>query len=155
MAGSVSLRMFHTPLGGAGIRYIVRKIHAAISEQKTAATLAASLMNGGVVTYPGVIKAIDLTLGPAAPAAGESMVFDVLKNGVSVLTATYTYDSTKASLAGTIVDLMALLDSTKASVKIGDKLEVTRTYAAGGGPTPMTHTGVTVEFEPDGSVLPI
>lgn len=152
MPGSVSLRHFHTPFSKASIKYLVRKIHQAVSEQKTAATLAASLMNGGVVSYPGVIKAIAIVLGPAAPASGESMVFDVLKNGTSVLTSAYTYDSTKAALAGSIVDLTNLIDPTKAAVGIGDKLEVTRTYTAGGGPTPMTHTRVFVEFEPDGDV---
>ena len=139
------MRNFHTPFNGAGIRYLVRKLTAAFSEQKTAATLATSLMNRGVVTHPGKIEEILLTTGPAACDASESMVFDVLKNGSSILTATYTYDSTVTPGQHS---LMSLLDPTKAVLAVGDKLEVSRTYTAGGTPTPMTHTRVDVEWAP-------
>lgn len=143
---TITLRRFHTPMNSESIRGLIGKLMQATSEQKTAATLATSLMSKGVATHPGKIRAIWLTLGPAQPASGESMVFDVLKNGASILTSAYTHDSTTNT---GLVDLMFRLDATKQDIAVGDKLEVSRTYVAGGGPTPMTHSRVDVEWAPN------
>jgi hypothetical protein len=75
----------------------------------------------------------------AAFAAGESMTFDILKNGVSVLTAVATLSSTTGK------HVRASLDPDKTGFAKGDVFTCTRVYTAGGGPTPATNTTVILE----------
>jgi len=73
-----------------------------------------------------------------AAAAGESMTFDVQVEGVTVLTGVITVDdaATTAVVAGTLI--------ADPSFSAGDRITVDRVYVAGGGPTPMTNTLVSV-----------
>jgi hypothetical protein len=75
---------------------LLGKLFEATSEQLVAATAAASLFQNGVVTQAFTITALYVVLSTAA-AAGESMVIDVFKNAVSILTAPFTIDDTKAA----------------------------------------------------------
>jgi hypothetical protein len=72
------------------------------------------------------------------------MVVDVLKNGVSILTSTYTFDRTKSA----DVQIELPLAAASANLATGDRLTVTRVYTAGGSPT-MTATSVVIEYSPN------
>lgn len=78
------------------------------------------------------------------PAAGESMTVDVDQGGVSVLTAAIVYDNPDPE--NTWVE--GALDGAAVAVTEGALMTVTRTYAAGGGPTPIAQNEVVVEFGP-------
>jgi len=73
-----------------------------------------------------------------AAAAGESMTIDVKINGTTVLTAVVTLDDSTSTdvVAGTLAAAVAFSQ--------GDKITIERAYTAGGGPTPMTDTAVSV-----------
>lgn len=146
MRDTVTLKQFHTPFNSASIRKLLGQLFRASSEQKTAASLATSLMAGGIARHKGTIQDIWLVSG-AACASGESMTFDILKNGTSILSGVYTLDSTKPNKEP--ISLLSLLDPTKADITWGDKLEVTRVYTAGGGPTPLINTRLDVEWAPN------
>ncbi len=83
----------------------------------------------------------------AAAAAGETLVVDVsrVRGGVvtSLLSATYTYDNGES--ANTEVSLDSLIDES-IGLADGDLIRVTRTYTAGGGPTPVVNSLVRAQF---------
>jgi len=75
----------------------------------------------------------------AAAAAGEDMAVDVEIGGTTCLTGPMTLDDA----AGTdVVD--GTLDTGAVAFSAGDKVVITRTYTAGGGPTPIVGNAVTV-----------
>lgn len=70
-----------------------------------------------------------------AAAAAESETIDILKNGVSVLTAVITLDD---AAADAVVSGALKTDGT-ATLAVGDKVTIARVYVAGGAPTPMAN----------------
>lgn len=84
----------------------------------------------------------------AVAAAGESMVIDVLRvrNGAttSLLTATTTINN--GIPANSSRDLSHLINLGLNTLLPTDEIQISRTYVAGGGPTPMTNTMVHLGF---------
>jgi hypothetical protein len=93
-----------------------------------------------------------LVANGAVAAAGESMTIDVsrVRGGVvtSLLTTPAVIDNTDPG--NSIQGFSALIDRTLARTlnPATDKIRITRTYVAGGGPTPMANTVVTLVMEP-------
>lgn len=120
-----------TPKGKASLLAMIsQELHF----QATAATLAAA--HFFVAEFDGKLDEL-LAKAGATAAAGESMTIDVLKNGSTVLLNTTAF---AASGGNKVVSLN--LDPDKASFVKGDVFTVTRTYVAGGGPTPIANTTV-------------
>lgn len=94
----------------------------------------------GQVGFDGCIGDAYVLVGTAC-GAGESMTVDLLKNGVSVLTAVLTIDAT----TDTLNQIPLPIDPALASFLAGDVFTTTRDYTAGGTPTPMANTTVVVE----------
>lgn len=128
----------------AARRKIIGQCNRASHLQAVAATLAGAAMDAGsgIVLQPGNVREVFVQL-VAACASGESMVVDVLKNGVSILSATLTINSTN----GTAKAQIAASVAAGAAVVAGDVLTCSRTYVAGGGPS-MTQTRIVVEYAP-------
>lgn len=104
--------------------------------QTTAATLAGAVM--WVADFAGLLGDAYVTMA-VLPGAGESMVFDLLKNGASVLTGTLTVNNSTTSKG----QLKLAIDPNKASFVPGDVITCSRTYTAGAGA--MTDTQVSIE----------
>ena len=129
------------------IAKILGHLHRGKHEQTVAATLAAAVVpNLGPADHDGSVLDI-VFVSAIAAAAGESMVIDVTKNGVSILTGTYTFNNTKSGKSH--ISLGSLIDKSKNSVAVGDIIRCSRTYTPGGTPT-MTATCVIVEYAKDG-----
>lgn len=88
----------------------------------------------------GRIVAASAETGTVA-AAGESMTLDVQINAATCLTGVITVDST------TVIDtpVAGVIDATKNTYAAGDLIRVVRTYAPGGGATPMKDTVCDIE----------
>lgn len=76
------------------------------------------------------------------PGAGESMVFDLLKNGATVLSSAFTADATTVTAKGTFA---LSIDPAKDSFVKGDVFVASRDYTAGGTPTPILNTAFVIE----------
>jgi hypothetical protein len=126
----------------ANRKKLMATLFRAISPQLVAATLAADL--AGIAEQGGLLTELFIQV-EAVAAAGESMQFDVLQNGVSILTGPFTYDA--ADLPDVQLDVMPLL-AAPVTIAIGDVLTVARTYAAGGGPTRSARNHVVAKWEP-------
>jgi hypothetical protein len=94
-------------------------------------------VNGTPALYAGNIKSI-FVISAAVAGVGETMTYDVLVNGASILTAPYVFSITSAAKAQ--IDLP--LDPAKVAVAIGDIITVSRTYVAGAVPTMTANTVV-------------
>jgi len=105
------------------------------TEQAVAASLDDIVF---VAPADGTITSLYAKAGTTA-AAGESMDIDIEIGGVAVLTAALTLDATAGTTAqeGTI-------DTAANSFSAGDVIEITRAYTAGGTPTPMANTIVSI-----------
>lgn len=116
-----------------------KKLRARIDRHASSQAVAATLSDVMVVDVGGQIQALTAIIG-ATPAAGESLVVDVLRNGVSILSAPYTFSN---ALPGKVVrDLVPVAGTT---IVIGDVITINRTYTAGGGPTPIGPSRVILE----------
>lgn len=120
---------------------IIGHINKRASEQATAANLAASTL--WIADFDGEIVDAHVQ-NSVVVGAGESMTFDILKNGVSVLSGIHTLAA--ATPAKTQTSILSLV-TTKGFVK-GDVFTTTRAYTAGGTPTPLAHNSIAVEFAP-------
>lgn len=133
----------HFPLNSVALNKLAGFLLRGVSEQLVAANLvAAPMLRLAPASQAGQFKSLYFLSGAPA-AAGESMVVDVLVNGVSILSSTLTFDSTKA--ADTQYEFA--ITAGKEKYNAGDIVTVTRTYVAGGGPT-MTATTVVGEPTP-------
>lgn len=121
------------------------------SFQAVAASLTTEL---GIVSPPRndasgamMLQSIRITNGAVA-AAGESLVVTVNRitvgTGAVVALGTFTIDAT---VPANSISLGALNQSLNL-LTAGDRIQVVRTYTAGGGPTPMTNTLVRVALAP-------
>lgn len=140
----LSKKDLHTPFNGKSLDKIAGYLLRGKSEQATAASLAADPMRHMVVATQNTTIQDLYLVSSAAAASGESMVFDVLVNGASILTSTYTYNS--ASAAATQIKLP--VNTAKRQINTGDRVTVTRTYTAGGTPS-MAATAVVLESSPN------
>lgn len=82
----------------------------------------------------------------AVTGAGESMTYDILKNGASIMLGgtPVTVNSTNG-LAKAKIDLWTAIDPAKRGFVKGDFLVVARVYTAGGTPTPIARQTVYLE----------
>lgn len=131
----------HTPFTGATITKIMSHVLAKRSEQLVAASLATSLMAGGVVTQAQTFQDAYAIIG-VAMGAGESMTVDILVNGASILNAVLTIDSTSLPDVQLPVTLSAAFIAAGKALNPGDRIQVTRVYVAGGAPTAPVNTVV-------------
>jgi len=125
----------HVPFNDATLIKVLGTILAVVDEQQTAATATTK----HIVRHSGLIKRLEVGT-VAAPGAGESMTFDVQKNGATILTGgPLSIDqATAASPAGVFNATAAVIPGS--SVAVGDVISIIRTYTAG---TPaMTETTV-------------
>lgn len=111
-----------------------------LSAQQVVAASATLAM--GMATKTGTIKtakAASITIG----GAGESMSVDILKNGVSILTAAIVIDITTVAREA----VLGVLDETQIQVVEGDFFEALLTYVAG-APTPISNVIAQIEITP-------
>lgn len=131
----------HTPFNNLTIQKIMGHILAKKSEQLAAAALATSLMTGGVITQRQVVQDLYALFGVAF-GAGESLTIDVLVNGATILNATLVLDSTQTPDTQIPFVLSAAFIAAGKVLNPGDRVQVTRTYTAGGAPTAPVNTVV-------------
>jgi hypothetical protein len=139
-SGPLSNNDLRTPIGGDH----ARRLRARIERLEFLQVAAADQTSGNQHLVDGdktKVRGLYL-LSAALPSAGESMVFDVKKNGTSILTATYTYDSTVTTKR---VDLLSLVIADT-SFADGDIVEVERDWTDPGTDT-ITTTKVVMELE--------
>jgi hypothetical protein len=130
---------FSTPFTKKTYSKLIGKLNQQNNVQLAPATLAGAVM--WVATFAGVIGDVYIALD-ALPGAGESMVIDVKKNGVSLLSAPKTLDNT---ITDKMTNIRALLNPALNSFVTGDLITVDRTYVAGATPTPMVTNAVSLE----------
>lgn len=135
-----SFDLINVPFTDQNVAKFFGQMHKQSSVQATAADLSASHL--WIADFDGVVGDLYAQL-TAAIASGESMSYDVLKNGSSILSAPLVVSGVTA--AKTLVDLYPSIDPTKYGFVKGDKFTVTRDYTAGGGATPMADNVVTME----------
>lgn len=129
-------KTLHAPMNANSIRLVRGRIERIVSKQGAAATLTENEILDG----SGNLQELYL-VAAAVAASGESLTINVLKNGVSILTAPFVYDSPDPS--DTVISLPVLPD---VSFVLGDVITVARTYVAGGGPTPIGANKVVLEY---------
>ena len=113
------------------IRKLIGKIEQQTSTQAAAATLAATPLF--VAGFDGAVGDLSI-ITQNLMASGESIVVDVLKNGVTALSGALTVNAALGAAQGKVLPIFQLLtDAGKSFVK-GDVYTVARTYVAGGGP---------------------
>lgn len=131
----------NTPFTDRAVARIIGHIEQSRSTQVTAATSASDVL--WHASFEGQVNDLYL-LVQTKPGAGESMVYDVKKNGTSILTGTFTLNSDVSSTSQQI-SLKGLLDLTKVGFKPGDVFTVARTYTAGDTPAPLGVNTVVIE----------
>lgn len=139
---------FHTPLSNVGITKLFGHVTRCRSEQTAAASLAASPLSGGNPITQDATIVDAYVISSAVAGSGESIVVDLLLNGVSLLSGTYTFDSTKTAktqLKLALSSMPGVGGRGGPKVVAGDILTCTRTYTAGGSPT-MVASAVVVEL---------
>jgi hypothetical protein len=109
----------------------IAKICEAWNDQSPMATLAATILHRGIADHAGNIKSAFVLIS-APMGAGESCVFDITKNGVSL--GTLTIDTETADLQHELTALRGM------AIAKGDIIRVVRTYVAGGAPTAPANT---------------
>ena len=130
----------HTPFNNKTLLKLKSFLLRGVAEQYTAATLAAQIV-GRLCPVP---QDVDIQsayfISSSAAAVGESMTIDLQVDGVSILTAPFVFNITKAS----DTQLELPIDPALKHLAVGGRVTVDRTYVAGGGPT-MVATSVVVE----------
>lgn len=130
----------HTPFTSHTIEKLMGVIQRCTHEQAVAADDAARALPGASpARHSGRVRSIFVVLA-VLPASGESMSYDVLVNGASILTAPVVVDSTYTDK---YIEFSVLAGG--AQISIGDLVTVTRDYTAGGGPA-MTNNSISVEW---------
>lgn len=128
---------FNTPHTEKAVARVIGHIEQATHSQAVAATLAANF--AWIATFAGILGEV-YAVTAATAGAGESMVYDVLKNGVSILTSTLTVNTA----SGSKKQIPLAIDPTKRSFVAGDVFTVARTYTAGTA-TPIGANAVVLE----------
>lgn len=146
-------RDLHNPLSQRNIEKLVGHVFTFNAFQAVAAdaNVAAARNGSPVVPQAGRIESISM-ITPVVAATGESMSVDIHKSTdggatyATILTAPKVVSSTTA--AKTVTSLDSLIDPAKNNVSAGDLLRAVLDYTAGGGPTPMVNTHVSIEIRP-------
>src|SRR5574343_1575122 len=86
-----------------------KQIGMALQQVSLVAAAASATAPLWVADYDGELIDAFVAIG-TLPAAGESMVFDIQKNGASILTATLTINN---ATTAKVNDLYSLIDATK------------------------------------------
>ena len=108
--------------------------------QANQAVAASTTIFAGTADMSGQVQ-VELQAG-AVPAAGESMVIDVLKNGITILSSAVTLDATTYP---TVRETIVIVEANNIVAK-GDEFTVSLTYTQGGGPTPIVNTSVRIKI---------
>jgi len=117
---------------------VIGHIENSKSQQLTAATSTGDFI--WQATFDGVLGDAEVSFY-GTPASGESMVYDIQKNGTTVLSSTLTISSTTSGKTQSFKSVFA--PGSIHFVK-GDVFTINRTYTAGGTPTPVAHNVVTL-----------
>lgn len=136
---TVTQKDVKSPFGQRVINRVIGRMYRLRAYQGAPATATVDV---GLVQQASVIGDLYL-LAHKTAAAGESLVIDVLVNGVSVLTARFTYDATQPK--GKQVSLKSLLAGAPVHMAPGDLVQVAFAYTPGGSPALY---GVEVTLEP-------
>lgn len=105
------------------------------------ATAASATVRAFIAGRTGVVKGVKAQAGAGA-ASGESLTVDVQIGGVSCLSSVITLDDTAAT---TVQD--GTIDTAADDLAADDIVTVVFAYTAGGGPTPIVNTLVTIEYD--------
>ena len=126
---------------------MLKSLFAGIYDAKNLQAVAATLVAQYLYTAESSGRVDEVLIKmQAVPAAGESMTVDVLKNGVSILNAVVTCST---GTAGTPANLyQGSVNNDLAGFVAGDIFTTTRTYTAGGTPTPMSNVEVVLRPAP-------
>ncbi len=128
----------HTPFNGVTIEKVMGIMQRCVHEQAIAADDVARAMPGASpANHSGKVRSIFIVLA-VLPASGETMSYDVLVNGVSILSAPFVASDTTAKYVELTVPAAAQINE-------GDLVTVTRDYTAGGGPA-MTYNTIGIEW---------
>jgi hypothetical protein len=123
------------PLGPKTSKTLRGRIDRIASSQAAAATLT----DIQVIDLAGDTQALNVVVN-AIPAAGETLVVDIQKNGVTILAAPVTLDNTMTTK-------VKVLNPVAGTVfAIGDRVSFIRTYTAGGGPAPIGPNKIILEI---------
>lgn len=87
-------------------------------------------MPSSPVALSGTIRTFGIVMGQTAFATGESVVFNVLKNGASILTTTITLNSATATASF----INEFGDVATTAVSVGDEYTASGVYVAGSTP---------------------
>ena len=104
------------------------------------ATAASATVREFIAGNTGVITSVKAQAGAGA-ASGESLTVDVKINGTTCLTGVITLDNA----AGTTVQ-DGTVDTGADDLAEDDIVTIVYAYTAGGGPTPIVNTLVTIEY---------
>ena len=135
-AGGVDPRDLRTVLN----EVIAAANYGASVTEKQATAADASGVLAFIAPAAGEISSVYARAGATA-ASGESMAVDVKINGTSCLSAAISL-----AAADTTVAKAGTLDSTKVTLAAGDVVTIDFDYTAGGGPTPIVNTMVTIGY---------
>lgn len=105
------------------------------------ATAASATIRSFIAGRTGEVKAVKAQAGAGA-AAGESLTVDVQIGGVTCLTGVITLDNA----AGTTVQ-DGTIDTAADDLAEDDIVTTVLVYTAGGGPTPIVNTLVSIEYD--------
>jgi len=112
-----------------------------IKQSYLQATAASATVRWFLASGTGLIKSVKAQAGAGA-ASGESLTVDVQIGGTSCLSSVITLDNA----AGTTVQ-SGTIDTANDDLAANDVVTIVFAYTAGGGPTPIVNTLVTVDFE--------
>lgn len=126
---------FRTPFSGKSSKKLRGRIDRVVSNQAA----AASGSDLHVLDVAGDIQSLSV-ITAANPASGESLVIDVQRNGVTILTAPLTLNNTTP---GKVLYNFTPVAGTR--LNLGDVITFVRTYTAGGGATPVGPNRIILE----------
>lgn len=133
---ALSKKQLRTPMSGENIDALRARLERITSAQGS----AANLTHTEVSIAAGNLREITF-VAAATPASGESLAVAVTVDGDDVLGTAFTYDDTLEG--GTVYKLDVDRD---VNIQPGAVIVITRTYVAGGGPTPIGANKVVLEY---------
>lgn len=131
---------YHMPISGPKqMQRVLGMIGRLMDVQQVAAGSAVSSTNKYTARHEGRLTRIEIDT-VALAASGETMIFDVQKNGTTVLTATPEIVHTTTPVG--LYDVSSLIVAGT-FVSVGDIISIIRTAA---GQSTLAETGVSVEW---------
>lgn len=132
----------NTPFTEKTSRKLVGHLNKKEAHQVTAVDATLHLW---MADFDGQIGDAFVQAGTICAGAGESMSFDLQKNGVSILSAPIVLE-TATHLAAVLYEILSLIATANRSFVKGDVFTTVLDYTAGGGPTPGLNHKMVVEF---------